>query len=378
MTDPIPTLPQPVVDEPSAMRIMDTVQGFMRAWLDVLKRVDVEELANEFDGLDLEQKLNLDKKMLAIRPEFRAQVQTMGQDVRPYRIWERFRETYEPHPALSRALVNMKSGTKIPGDVFRRLRHPNPLFLLTGAPAVNFPDGHTGRLIALFICGAVSKKRQRPGDEVRVADDAPGNASVLLDTHDPHINSYHVMAISEVHGADGQQVTDLDWCHLTIPIKNEFTLDSLARDTAAAGFNWTFEQEVGEDKRYDYLLDITRITVAHLLYVCSRTVEVDEKPRASRPPGKRKKGEPRPPSAARIRRVGWRLGAAIQDSVRRVAATSSGAGTGKKVAPHMRSAHLHTYLVGPGRQEVEMKWLDPIAVNADKDDGTTITVHPVR
>jgi hypothetical protein len=44
----------------------------------------------------------------------------------------------------------------------------------------------------------------------------------------------------------------------------------------------------------------------------------------------------------------------------------------------MRSAHLHIYRVGEGRREIDVKWLDPIPVNAAKDDGVTITSHPMR
>jgi hypothetical protein len=51
--------------EPSVFRIMDLIQGSIHAWADILKRVGVEALSNEFSGLDLEQKLDLDKRMTA-------------------------------------------------------------------------------------------------------------------------------------------------------------------------------------------------------------------------------------------------------------------------------------------------------------------------
>lgn len=372
--------PQPVISEPSAFRIMDFLQNLMSAWTSMLKRMDVYELADEFTGLDLEQKLNLDRKLLSIRPEYRGQFQAMGQDLRPYRVWERFRETYEPHPALTGALMAMKSGTKIPGSVFQRLPHINPVFLLTAAPRITMPEGSTGRIIALFISGAVSRRDQQETDTAKLGDDAPGHAPVLLDTNDPHANAYHVMAVTEVLDSTGTQVVDVDFCHLTLPLRREFTLDGLARATADGGFGWQLVEETSEDTRYTYLMDVSRAAISHLLYACSRTVEVDDKPRASRPPAKRKKGQPKPPAAAKVRRMGWRLGAAVQDSIRRFAdqERSTATGTGPKLAPHLRAAHMHTYLVGPGRQEIDIKWLDPIPVNAGKDDGTTITRHRVK
>jgi hypothetical protein len=365
--------------EPSVFRIMDLIQGSIHAWADILKRVGVEALSNEFSGLDLEQKLDLDKRMLSIRPEYRLQMQTMAQDVRPYRIWERYRESYEPHPAMSRELVKMRSNTAISGDVFKKLRHPNPAFLLPGAPPITLPEDSPGRVLAVFICGAVARRHQRPGDVSRIADDAPGNASVLCDTHDPDINAYHATVISEVHNPEGTEVVDMDWCHITIPIKDQFTLDGLARATADDGFNWTIPREAEGDKRYEYLLTVAQVTVSHLLYACSRTVEVDDKPRATRPPAKRQKGARKPPPAARVRRMGWRVGAAIEDGRRRAAEQrAAGPGTGRTVAPHMRGAHPHLYRVGPGRKEIEIKFLDPIPVNMVKDDGITITNHPMR
>lgn len=374
-----PEFPQPVLTEPSALKIMDTIQGFMEAWTDVLRRVNLEVLATEFVDLSFEEKLDLDHKMLAIKPEYRLQLQTMAQDVRPYRVWERCRETYEPHPSMSQELVKMKSDTLVPGEVFQRLRHPNPLFLLPGAPPVTLPEGSPGRIVAILITGAVARRHQAERDNAWVDEDAPGNASVLLDTHDPNANAYHATVLSEVHNEAGTQVVDLDWCHLTIPIRNKFTLDNLARGIAADGFNWTIPREAGEDGRYQYLLTVARATVSHLLYACSRTVEIDDKPRASRPPVKRKKGAPKAPSSARIRRMGWRIGAAIADSIRRAPTVGApGPGTGKKIKAHMRGAHLHLFRVGPGRQEIDVQWLDPIPVNMKLDDGKTITSHPMR
>jgi len=375
-----PRFPYPVPSEPSVFRIMDLIQSSAGAWMDVLKRVHLEELTDEFSGLDLEQKLELDRKMLAIRPEYRLQIRTMAQDVRPYRAWARYRETYEPHPALSHQLVKMRSTTVISGEAFRRLRHPNPLFLLPGAPPITLPEGSPGRILAIAVTGAVAKRHQRSGDAVRLMNEnAPGNASVLLDTHDANINAYHAMIISEVHNPEGTEVVDMDWCHITIPIKSEFTLDGLACDTAADGFNWEIPRETGEDKRYEYLVTVAQAAVSHLLYACSRTVEVEDKPRATRPPAKRKKGEPKPPPAARVRRMGWRVGAAIEDGRRRAAEQRAVVhGTGRTLPPHMRAAHPHLYRVGPGRKEIDIKFLDPIPVNMDKSDGKTVTNHPMR
>jgi hypothetical protein len=357
---------------------MDLVQRYMAAWKWKLDELGLSLLANEFNGLTDDEKGRLLAQLDRIRPEHYRTITTMGKDVRPYQVWSRYRETYEPHPAMSRALVDMKTDTTVPGQVFQRLRHPNPMFLLPGAPPLIHADGSPGRIIAMTVTGALTGRDvPRPGSTAALADDAPGNASVLLDTHDPNANAYLVQLLSEVHNPEGTQVIETDWCTLTVPITGSFTLEELVERTAGEGFSWE-RYESTHDLRQGYLLTMARVAVSHLLYASSRTVELDDKPRASRPPAKRVKGAPRPEPSARIRRMGWATGAVIADRVRRPGSDRPAPGTGRSVRPHIRGAHLHLYRVGPGRQEIDIKWLDPIPVNAGLDDGRTITNHPVR
>lgn len=379
--NPPPRFPMPVVAEPPATATVHLIQRFMASWTETLTNTGLIKLADEFTGLSEEEARALNQAVGRIKPDYRPMLTNMGQDVRPYRLWTQHRETYEPHPAMSRALVKMKSDTEIPGEVFQRLRHPNPLFLLPGAPPIQHADGHPGRIIAIFVTGAVSKRYRAHG--ASLADDAPSNASALTDTHDPNCNAYHATVVSEVHSLDGSQIIDLDWCHLTVPIRENFSLDELVFQTASDGFQWSADmrasaEELTGNSMFQYLEHAARAVVSHLLYACSRTTEMDDKPRASHPPAKPEKGKPTPQPSAQIRRMGWRTGAAIADSIRRAATGQPGPGTGKKRTPHMRGAHLHLYRVGPGRREIDLKWLDPIPVNAALDDGATITRHPMR
>jgi hypothetical protein len=379
---PLIRFPRPVLSEPSAAQTMDLIQQYMKANIEMLRRVGLEELADEYGGLDREQKERLNTAMDRVRPEYQHHMISAAQDYRPYRFWLENREAYEPHPGMTRALVNMSADTTVPGSVFRRLRHINPMFLLPGAPPITHADGHPGRILAILITGALSKRHRATGN-ASIADDAPGNASVLMDTIDANANAFHALVLSEVHNTEGTEVIDMDWCHLTVPIVDAFTLDDLVRATALDGFRWEPEMNADatttHDSRQQYMLTAARTVVSHLLYACSRTVELEDKPRGSRPPAKRKPGQPKPPRAAKIWRMGWRLGASIADSLWRVAdPRPDQPGTGRTVAPHMRSAHLHIYRVGEGRREIDVKWLDPIPVNAAKDDGVTITSHPMR
>lgn len=376
-----PTMPRPIIAEPPPLAILELIQAYMATWQETLDTVGLGELATSIGGMNEEAANRINAKVARLRREHQKHFNTMAVDLRPYVMWSKHRETYEPHPEMTRALVKMKSDTEIPGEIFRMLRHPNPLFLLPGAPPIQHADGHPGRMLAIFITGAVSK---RFADEGEWDDEgAPPNASVISDTHASECNAYHAVVISEVHNLAGTEIIDVDFCHLTVPIRRAFTLNDLVFSTAAEGFAWGMgmkksREELSGDAQFQYLEAASRAVVSHLLYACSRTVEMDDKPRASRPPAKRKKGEPKPPPSARIRRMGWRTGAAIADSIRRAATGQPGPGTGKKRAPHMRGAHMHLYRVGPGRREIDLKWLDPIPVNAGLDDGATITRHPMR
>ncbi|MFF7198262.1 hypothetical protein ACFZAM_31705 [Streptomyces sp. NPDC008079] len=300
-----------------------------------------------------------------------------ARDAKPLLLWERHREVYEVHPAMTRALIRMKSDIKVPASVLRRLRHPNPMFTLPAAPPVTLLDGQPGRVFAVVVNGALSGSYEQGS----ATADLQANQSMLLDSHSPHANGYSVTVFSEVLSPDGSQVIDNDMCHITIPIVEDFTIDGLIEKTVADGFDIAAEDaeaSSSEQSRLVYLRAVTRIVVAHLLYACSRTFEVTDA-RNGKPPAKRKAGKPRPPKPARMRRVGYRMGTAIADSLRRhQEAPMDSVATGRKLVPHTRAPHLHMYRVGPGRREIEMKLLDLMFINTSADDGTTVTVHPVR
>lgn len=84
--------------------------------------------------------------------------------------------------------------------------------------------------------------------------------------------------------------------------------------------------------------------------------------------------------------VGWRLGRTLRAAAPSVAGPDRG-GTHAGPKPHLRKAHWHGFWTGPKAKpglarETErqfiLKWLHPILVNADREDGHIIpTVYPV-
>jgi hypothetical protein len=360
--------------------IADTIQGYMTMWQGVLRKNDVLPLAREVSELTDAEYLALEGKLDRFAPEGKRRLKNMGADLRPYLLWEKHRQTYEPHPAMTAELVKLKADVTIPAGVFHRLIHPNPWFLFTDdAPTVIHADGRQGRLMGAIVTGALSPRYRNDGSR-GIPADMPQGGAILMDTHDEDANALHALVFSEVWTEDGTAIEQYDMCHLTIPTVGTFTLEELVDQVVDSGFAWTadLKAKAPQDRQRAYLKTCARAAVAHLLYASSRTVEIETKPRAIRPPVKRKPGEPKMPKSPRVMRMGWVTGTAIADRTRRPAAGHPASGTGKSRRPHIRGAHLHLYRVGPGRQEVELKWLDPIPVNAGKDDGRTITNHPMH
>lgn len=306
--------------------------------------------------------------------------------VRPYVMWAKFREVYNVHPHVSNALLRMKSDAKIPAGILRNLRHPNPLIVLDGEGIpVTHPDGKAGDVRAMYVTGAVSMAYpQTNGAKIQISGLHPqdARASHILDTVDAVANAYRVTVVSDVWGSDGTP-DSTDLVHLTVPLTKEFTVDELLDAVQASGFAWNvptggLPKEQVEKNRAAYLADLARIVVSHLLYVTSRTAEIS-KPKDHRAPFKKQNSWDRAPKASKMHQVGYQTGAAIADwkkSELRTASESSGSGHAKM--PHIRAPHLHLYRVGPGRSEIEIKFLDAIKVNFDQYDGKTSTMHDVR
>lgn len=72
-------------------------------------------------------------------------------------------------------------------------------------------------------------------------------------------------------------------------------------------------------------------------------------------------------------KTGWRifppdqpkihlLGESIGTQIRHASRSTEHSGSHASKRPHIRRAHWHTYRVGQGRQDFELKWLSPIAV----------------
>lgn len=121
-----------------------------------------------------------------------------------------------------------------------------------------------------------------------------------------------------------------------------------------------------------------------LLYLCADEPEIGDGPsKPGKPRAKRTKHGWRlfAPDNATTWRVGVCLGAALRrgDYTGERALHDSEPPTARsRPRAHVRRAHWHVFLAGPGRNERRIKWLAHMLVNVDRIDDLPSTVRPVE
>lgn len=125
--------------------------------------------------------------------------------------------------------------------------------------------------------------------------------------------------------------------------------------------------------------------ISLLLYLCSTAAEIGaDGRRPSYPAPKGTKRGPRyfPPDRPVTWEVGSRIGAALRAAYQREQVGQTGAPTGRRVRPHVRRAHWHTYVLGPrddpAAQRRELRWVPPLPINVDDADGLPAVIRAVR
>lgn len=366
----------PIDKDPSAYQVTDMVMALMNMYASELRLSGYEHLLSP----------DLSNEALRLAGQMSTRVGNQAVSARPYVMWSQYREVYAIHSHMSNALMRMKSDTKIPASALRNLKHPNPFIALDGGIPITHADRRPGIIRGMFVTGAVSMAYpQVGGTTIKIAGmkSADVRASAILDTTNEAANAFRVTVISDVQSMDGEHSDYTDLTHLTVPLTQEFTVDELVEAVVQSGFAWnapTDGMKATEIKQYrrQFLEDVARVVVSHLLYVTSRTAEID-KPKDHRAPFTKKNSWDRAPRPSKVHKVGWQSGSVIAKCFRSELRNEANRGaSGHKLMPHIRAPHLHLYRVGPGRSEVEIKFLDAINVNFDRYDGETKTMHRVR
>lgn len=300
---------------------------------------DIEALVEGVKELQLADKRYEQYMLLAYR------------DWAPMAFWNQHKETYTMHPGLTRELRATDINDSIPGEMLRRLPHPDPLFVFPEGIALTMNDGKPGRLIAIQVSGAIVS--------------APGHAK-FTSTTNTKSNGLYLNAMAEVHNSNGK-VVDWDYCHTSIPFSDKFTIGSIINSTRD---HYTFDghgvsEGLTDKAALEYVQHVTGIALAHLLYVVSREPEIDKARKATTAQGPQSKRLGAPvPRPAKVMPVGYRIGAALDAHRRNVDAnpTKSDGTSGRTVKPHTRKAHFHTVRYGKGRALSYIDWFPPIPV----------------
>ncbi len=145
----------------------------------------------------------------------------------------------------------------------------------------------------------------------------------------------------------------------------------------------------------DAMADLIAPFVSVALYLCSADPEITPASKAGG--GTLRPGNPEPRrtkkhgeklfAAQDVRKwdVAWRIGAALrrankaEEDAENGGSTGGGYSPGTRKRPHIRRGHWHSYWIGSGEQkEKVVKWLPPLAVNAEMGKELPAVVRPVE
>lgn len=257
-------------------------------------------------------------------------------------LWRRHKVVYALDEDFWTELLATDLNSPVPLSTFARLPHDNPFIAFPQPLTVPTRDGHI-ELTGCFVAGWRDARFEDQAREIPCRTTHPGSQPELL-------------LLGQEYGSGK-------------PVRMSYTTRLSFDDGATLG-------EIIATHRRDFtgrdpegmILGVT-VAVLTLVYVCASNADIQN---AAVAPTRKKRGRKEKPT--RVVETGFRIGNAIRAGrIRRTAESTPGGGT---VAPHLRRAHFHTYRVGPGRQESELKWLAPIPVKLD-GEAPLPTVVPV-
>lgn len=298
-------------------------------------------------------------------------LQFVAQDAGVIKLWERHRIAYAIDPDLWRELGDADESTFVPAGILGKLPHPDPFVALPEpliVPMLDTLDERTGepfvqRVEGFFVTGRFAVGDGGHGYLSTSTTRMPSSLSLLICSR--------ILRPGGAHARNSEGNLDYAWTR--IGVNEEMTVGQMVEVTrrtftmAASNLDW--EQEI--------VLALRRC-VAILLYLCATNADLQLMPA---PPARRrgKGGQRLAQKPPRVVTVGWHLGAKLRayraHQERRVASE----GGGRRLRPHVRRAHFHTYRVGAGRADSEIRWVSAIPVNFEHDaDETTVVGVPRR
>jgi hypothetical protein len=290
-------------------------------------------------------------------------------------LWEQSKIIYLLDEAMWAALASTEPSGPIPGDVFRRLPHPDPYVAFPTPYSTTAANGDVILVDGMWVGG---KATSPDGDYLTSTADPNITGIVLLFNGyvaDPRTGQRTTCSIVDAKGT-ARATYDAVLSRSTVLITDSTLEDHIhgvlaragqtnARSSAALAAMTLPENSVSE---------LMRRAVITLVYLCSDSNDiVRETPGVNTRKDRRR--EKRQDSAITVYEVGYRIGAALRRH--REATTTAGEPTGRTVRGHLRAAHFHTYRVGEGRRDSIVRWLSPIPVKLNEPPAEP-TVRKVR
>ncbi|MDX3260818.1 hypothetical protein PV336_16495 [Streptomyces sp. MI02-2A] len=287
-------------------------------------------------------------------------------EVATVELWkENGRVCYDLHEELADALYRSRM-VAVPGSLFDRLPHINPMIVFPEAWPVDNGESGTAYVRCFFVVG--------------------WNGNALCNTDDPDLEGHALLFCYDVTDEEtGEQVPG--GARDLIPLPTAMEKFSI---TEAISFAQRWHGEASK-KDFKDLMETFKPLLERafsvLTYLCTDNrdvIEPEVEVRRRKKTGKNRKSPDRDPFWVR---VGYYVGPALHEARKR-AASPKDAGvsipSGVEYGPQHRAGHFKTVYFGPGKKQYTSKWIKPYwtkkeELPADFDPPTQVVpVNPQR
>ena len=276
-------------------------------------------------------------------------------------VWQQHRIVYDMDPDLWAELRTTELDAVIPSGLLHRLPHANPFVALPEPVVADMAGDGTMITGGFFITGWT----RHPDTET----------PLLVSTHSPaaggNLALTFVATFETTPGVPLRIDGRLRLGFLTVRLNSSVAADMTLEQMIDGGLKDPEDADVWYAGTTGPVLIPQAMTA--LTYLCA--TNADLRPLPAPVNARRRTGTTSRRKPVKVITVGYTVGAALRAWRRREAARTAGH-AGVEVRPHLRRAHFHTFLAGPGRSERRVKLLPPIPVNAD-GDATRTTNIPV-
>lgn len=252
------------------------------------------------------------------------------------------RVAYDIHPEMASSLYRSDLKGKIPGSLFTRLRHINPMFPLPHPWPFKDRDGVEGLIRGYFITG--SKNGGFCATKDKLSENLLLVPWIEFETDDPGGKDVATPMIA-LPRTDG-------------PV-------TLA-DILASTRKWNGTKPEKDDMFM--FKQIVPGALTMLTYFCCKNADIQEPVPAPSAKAKRRSAPPRDPFYVR---VGWYVGPKLHAARERHAGRvrdGISVPNGVEYGPQHRQGHGKTVWTGPGRTKDESIWVDPYWTKLDTLD----------